>query len=144
MTSATLVPFWVEALVSVLLVFSGLLALTGAVGLLRLKDFFQRMHPVALGSTLGAWCACAASIAYFSALESRPVIHAWLIPILLCITVPITTILLARAALFRRRSAGADVPPSLSQQAALEMQRLGENGVGEKGGGAADTGADLP
>ena len=139
MTSVTLVPFWVEALVSVLLVFSGLLALAGAVGLLRLKDFFERMHPVTLGSTLGTWCACAASMAFFSALEARPVIHAWLIPILLCITVPITTILLARAALFRKRSEGADVPPSLSQQAASGMQRVDEKGVG-----AADTGADLP
>jgi multicomponent K+:H+ antiporter subunit G len=139
MTSVTLVPLWVEALVSALLVFSGLLALTGALGLLRLKSFFERMHPVALGSTLGTWCACAASMAYFSALHSRPVIHAWLIPILLCITVPITTILLARAALFRRRAAAAeDVPPPLSESA------TGSRTVGERGIVAADVGADLP
>ena len=110
--SLALVPFWVEATVAVLLIFSGMLALTGAVGLLRLKDFFQRMHPVTLGATLGTWCACAASMAYFSALLSRPVIHAWLIPILLSITVPITTLLLARATLFRRRGSAGDVPPS--------------------------------
>ena len=52
---------WIEVLVSVLLVLSGVLVLTGAFGLLRLKDFFQRMHPVALGTTLGTWSACAAS-----------------------------------------------------------------------------------
>lgn len=138
MTSVTLVPVWVEALVSVLLVLSGLLALTGAVGLLRLKNFFQRMHPVTLGSTLGTWCACAASIVYFSTLESRPVIHAWLIPVLLAITVPITTLLLARAALFRQRAAGGDVPPPLGKAA------TGARPVGEKSETTADAGADLP
>ena len=105
---------WVEALVSLLLVFSGLLVVTGAVGLVRLKDFFDRMHPVALGGTLGAWTACGASIAYFSMLQDRAVVHAWLIPILLALTLPITTLLLARAALFRRRQAGADVPAPLA------------------------------
>jgi multicomponent K+:H+ antiporter subunit G len=106
------VGIWVEMLVAVLLAGSGLLVLTGALGLLRLKDFFQRMHPPALGATFGTWCASAASIAYFSAVESTPVIHAWLIPILLSITVPITTILLARAALFRRRAAGDPTMPA--------------------------------
>lgn len=138
MTSVTLVPLWVEALAAVLLVVSGLLALTGAVGLLRLQSFFQRMHPVALGSTFATWCACAASMAYFSALESRPVIHAWLIPILLCITVPITTLLLSRAALFRKRGALENVPPPLSQSAHLPP------GVRDNRKAAADAGADLP
>ena len=105
---------WLEVMVSLLLVFSGLLVLTGAIGILKLKDFFQRMHPAALASTLGTWSACAASMVFFSALQDRPVVHAWLIPILLAITVPITTLLLARAALFRKRSAGADVPAPLA------------------------------
>jgi len=106
--------FWLEFVVSLLLVFSGLLVLTGAIGILRLKDFFQRMHPAALASTLGTWSACAASIVFFSALQDRPVVHASLIPVLLAVTVPITTLLLARATLFRKRSAGDDVPAPLA------------------------------
>ena len=82
--------------------------------MLRLKDFFQRMHPPALASTLGAWCVALASIVYFSALKSTPVLHAWLIPILLAITVPVTTLLLARTSLFRKRMAGEDVPAEVS------------------------------
>ena len=101
------VPLWVQLVVAALLVLSGLLALTGAVGILRLKQFFQRMHPPALASTLGTWSACAACIAWFSALASAPLVHAWVIPILLCISVPITTLLLSRAALLRLRDAGA-------------------------------------
>lgn len=135
------VPFWVQVLVSLLLVASGLLALTGAVGLLRLKSFFQRLHPVALGMTLATWCACAASIAYFSALQSRPVVHALLIPILLCITVPVTTILLARAALLRKRAAGEDVPPPLVQTADSRRQGPETSGDSASGDGTSGDGS---
>ncbi len=106
-----MMPLWVEASVAVLLVLSSVFALIGAIGLLRMKDFFQRMHPPALASTLGAWCVALASIIYFSVLKSAPVLHGWLIPILLSITVPVTTLLLARTALFRKRMAGTMCPP---------------------------------
>lgn len=114
MNSTMVLPFWVEVLTALLLIASSLFAFTGAMGLLRMKDFFQRMHPPALASTLGAWCVALASIVYFSALKSEPVIHAWLIPVLLAITVPVTTLLLARTGLFRKRMAGDDVPPEIS------------------------------
>ncbi|MGJ7517702.1 Na+/H+ antiporter subunit G [Pseudomonas baetica] len=107
---------WVEIAVAILLVFGSLFALIGAIGLVRMKDYFQRMHPPALASTLGAWCVALASIIYFSGLKSSPVLHAWLIPILLAITVPVTTLLLARAALFRKRMAGDDVPAEVSSR----------------------------
>ncbi len=51
-----MMPMWMEIVVAVLLVSSSVFALIGALGLLRMKDFFQRMHPPALASTLGAWC----------------------------------------------------------------------------------------
>jgi multicomponent K+:H+ antiporter subunit G len=116
MNSLHVLPFWVEALTAILLVLSALFGLIGALGLLRLKEFFQRMHPPALASTLGAWCVALASILYFSAMKETPVLHAWLIPILLAITMPVTTLLLARTGLFRKRMAGdADVPPEVSE-----------------------------
>ena len=137
MTAPELVPYWVEWLAALLLVASGVMALTGAVGLVRLKNFFQRMHPPALGATLATWCACGASLAYFSALRGGPVVQPWLVVILLCITVPITTILLARTALFRQRAAGDGAPPALSQ--APDGRR-----VDETGRAVGDAGADLP
>ena len=78
-----------------------------AVGFLRLNDFFVRMHPPALAYTGGSWCVTLAGILYFSALEGRAVLHPWLIIILLSIAVPVTSVLLARVALFRRRVSGA-------------------------------------
>lgn len=111
----TPVSSWVEAVVALLLVTSGVFVLISALGFLRLPDFFLRMHPPALAYTFGSWCVSLAGILYFSALESRLVLHPWLIIVLLSITVPVTTLLLARVALFRRRTAGsADTPPPLT------------------------------
>jgi multicomponent K+:H+ antiporter subunit G len=108
-------PSWVEAAVAGLLVLSGLFVVISAIGFLRLTDFFVRMHPPALAYTFGSWCVTLAGILYFSTLESRAVLHPWLIIILLSVTVPVTTVLLARVALFRRRVAGAaNTPPPLS------------------------------
>jgi multicomponent K+:H+ antiporter subunit G len=95
---------WVEVLVALLLLASGALALVGAVGLLRLKTFFQRMHAPAVSTSLCIWCVAVASIVYFSARDGRLELQAWLIMILLAVTAPITTSLLARAALFRKRT----------------------------------------
>jgi multicomponent K+:H+ antiporter subunit G len=109
------VPSWVEATVALLLALSGVFVVVSALGFWRLPDFFLRMHPPALAYTLGSWCVTLAGILYFSALESRVALHPWLIVIMLCITVPVTTLLLARVALFRRRTTGyADTPPPLS------------------------------
>ena len=111
-------PLWIEAIVAALLVCSAVFVLVAAWGLVRLKDFFQRMHPPALVFVWGSWCVSLASIIYFSALAHGPELHVWLIIILLSITVPITTVLLSRAALFRHRVAGRpDVPPPLQPQA---------------------------
>jgi len=111
----SLVPFWVEAVVAALLVSSGVFVVISAVGFWRLPDFFLRMHPPALAYTFGSWCVTLAGILYFSMIESRAVLHPWLIIILLSITVPVTTLLLARVALFRRRAAGEiDTPHPLS------------------------------
>ncbi|CRM69556.1 cation:proton antiporter [Pseudomonas sp. 2822-15] len=118
-----MMPLWVEVIVAMLLVLSSLFALIGAIGLLRMKDFFQRMHPPALASTLGAWCVALASIIYFSVLKSGPVLHGWLIPILLAITVPVTTLLLARTALFRKRMAGDDIPAEVSSRRAENVSK---------------------
>ena len=111
------VALWIEVIVAGLLVTSAVFVLVAAWGLVRLKDFYQRMHPPALVFVWGSWCVTLASIIYFSALKHGPDLHVWLIIILLSITMPITTVLLARAALFRdRRSGDEALPPPLQPQ----------------------------
>lgn len=124
-------PLWVEILVSLLLLASAVFTLAAAIGLVRLQSFFQRMHPPALIYTGAAWCVTLASITYFSAQGHGLVLHVWIIIILLSITVPIATVLLARAALFRNRQerlAGTPLPlqpmvePSLAEGESADPQ----------------------
>jgi multicomponent K+:H+ antiporter subunit G len=104
---------FVEILVGILLLSSGIVSVIAAFGLWRMADFFQRMHAPALVSTLGAWLVTLASILHFSARGEGLALHVWLIIIVLSITAPVTTIVLARAALFRRRKAGDPLPAPL-------------------------------
>lgn len=105
-----------EIVVAVMLVASGLVVLTAALGLANLQNFFLRLHAPALASTLAAWIVTFASIIHFSARGVGLALHVWLIIIVLSITAPVTTMLLARAALFRRRQAGDPLPPPLQRQ----------------------------
>lgn len=111
------VSLWIEIPVAVLLMLSGVFTLSAAIGLVRFRTFFQRMHPPALAFSFSAWCVTLASILYFSAQDQKLSLHAWLIIIFLSITVPVTTILLARTELFRKRTGGQRdlVPPALSR-----------------------------
>lgn len=102
-----------EWIVAVLLLLSGAMVLAAGLGLWRLPDFFLRMHAPALASTLAAWIVTLASIVYFSARGEGLSLHVWLIIIVLSVTAPVTTMVLARAALFRRRQAGDAMPPAL-------------------------------
>jgi multicomponent K+:H+ antiporter subunit G len=102
-----------EIAVALLLVASGVVALVASVGLLRLPDFFSRMHAPALTSTLASWTVALASIVHFGARGGGLALQVWVVVIVLSITAPVTTLVLARAALFRRRQAGDRLPPPL-------------------------------
>lgn len=111
-------PPWGEIAVALLLLASGGLALAAGLGLLRLPDFFLRMHAQALAATLAAWLVTFATIVHFSLREGSLALHTWLVIMLLSITAPVTAMLLARAALFRhRQEGGATVPPPLRARA---------------------------
>lgn len=108
---------WVEIPVAILLVLSGIFTLVSAIGLVRFKTFMQRMHPPALAFSFSAWCVTLASVLYFSARDGKLSLNAWLIIIFLSLTVPVTTIFLARTDLFRRRiglTTPGNVPAPLS------------------------------
>ncbi len=108
-----MMPPLAEIIVALLLLASGGVVLVAALGLVRLPDFFARMHAPALASTLAAWIVTLASIVHFSTRGGGLSLHVWLVIIVLSITAPVTTIVLARAALFRRRQAGDALPPPL-------------------------------
>jgi multicomponent K+:H+ antiporter subunit G len=89
---------------AVLVLAGALLAFVGSLGLLRMKTFFERVHPPTMGTTLGTALVLAGSMLYFTALESRPVLHEILIGVFMTLSTPVTYILLGRAALRRDRN----------------------------------------
>ena len=105
-----------ESIVGALLLLSGIVALSAALGLWRLPDYFLRLHAPALAYTLGSWAVTLASIVHFTAGGEAVSLHVWLIIILLAITAPVSTVLLARVGLFRGREAGDALPPNLQSQ----------------------------
>ena len=114
-TVTAVLPLWLEIIVAVLVLSGAALALLGSTGLLRLPTFFERVHAPAIIATLGCWLIMHGTVLYFSVADSSLALHALLIAVFVAITVPIMSIFLMRAALFRARQMGLDVPPSLSQ-----------------------------
>jgi multicomponent K+:H+ antiporter subunit G len=86
---------------AVLVLAGALLAFLGSLGLLRMKTFFERVHPPTMGSTLGTVLILAGSLLYFTTAESRLVLHEILIAVFVTVTTPVTYLLLGRAALRR-------------------------------------------
>ena len=114
MTEVAALPLWLEAIVAVLVLAGAGMALLGSIGLLTLRTFFERVHAPAIIATLGCWLVVHATVIYFSVVDGTPALHAWLIAVFVAVTTPVMSIFLMRAALFRARAAGADVPRSLS------------------------------
>ncbi len=109
-------PLWAEIATAVFVVLGAAFAAVGSFGLVRLPTFFMRIHAPTLGATAGAWCMTLATIVYFSVQGSSLFLHAVLIAIFVALTAPVTTIFLMRAALFRQRQAGEDVPPAAANK----------------------------
>ncbi len=95
------IPQWLAILVTIFLVCGGVIVFIGGLGLLRLPNFYQRIHAPAISITLGAGSVLIASMLYFSGVESRPVIHELLITVFVFLTAPVTSMLIMRAAVYR-------------------------------------------
>jgi len=104
-------PPWAAITVAALVMLGALFAFIGSLGLLRLKNFYQRVHAPTLGTTLGTFFMLAGSITCFSVLHGRPIFNEILIGVFLALTTPITLMLLVRAALYRDREEGSPEVP---------------------------------
>jgi multicomponent K+:H+ antiporter subunit G len=104
MIQAPDLPAWAATLVALLVLAGAAITLIGSLGMLRMKSFYERLHPPTLGSTLGMALIVMASIICFSVLRSRLSVHEVLVGVFLTVTAPVAFMLLARAALYRDRS----------------------------------------
>lgn len=112
MNAAADLPLPVAIVISACLLAGAGLALTGAIGFIRMATFYQRVHAPTLGSSLGMVLILASSILYFSVQRGALVFHEILIAVFLTLTTPISLMLVVRAALSRDRHEGdLSVPP---------------------------------
>ncbi len=126
MTALELLPPLVAALVGLLAVLGAAFALVGSFGLLRMKTFYERVHPPTMGTTAGMGLMLGASILLFSVLGSRIVAHEILIAVFMFVTTPVTYMLLVRAATHRDgigRGEGAGEPPQSGDDSVADEGR---------------------
>ncbi len=97
-----------EALVSFFLLAGAGFALVGSIGLVRLPDFYTRLHSPTKATTLGVGGTLIASILYFSS-PGHVSLHELLVTVFLFLTAPVSANMLAKAAL-QRRVRSLDVP----------------------------------
>lgn len=86
------------ALAALLLVGSGFV-LVGSLGLVKLSDFFKRLHGPTKASTLGVGCILIASVGFHASLGDGLGLREGLVTLFLFITAPISAHLMARAAM---------------------------------------------
>lgn len=109
------IPAWLALVVAVLALAGSLLTLIGSIGLVRLRTFYERVHPPTMGSTLGIGLVLAGSMLLFTVVQGRAVLHELLLGAFVTLTTPVTFMLLVRAARHRdaadaAEAAGADGP----------------------------------
>lgn len=91
--------FAVELIVSLLMLIGGLFIFVGSVGLLRLKDFYARLHAPTKATTVGLGSILIASVVYTAFAQGKLGIEELLITLFLVITAPVTAHILAKAAM---------------------------------------------
>lgn len=88
-----------EIFLSALLLLGSSFVLLGAFSLVRLSEFFKRLHGPTKASTLGVGFILATSVGYHAFIGSDPQPRELLITAFLFITAPISAHLMAKAAL---------------------------------------------
>lgn len=100
----------VEWLVAALLLVAAFFSLVGAIGLIRLPDFFMRLHAPTKASTLGVGGVLVASM-IVSIVEGRAGFAELLIALFVFVTAPVSANMMAQAALHLRLPSRAPAPP---------------------------------
>ncbi|ARU27509.1 Na+/H+ antiporter subunit G [Cellvibrio sp. PSBB006] len=90
---------WIEVLISLFLLIGASFALIGSIGLIRLPDFYMRLHGPAKATTLGVGGVLIGSMVFFSTRGDGISLHELLVTLFLFITAPVSAHIVAKAAL---------------------------------------------
>ena len=97
-----------EVITSVLLLIGAFFILVGSIGLVRLPEFFMRLHAPTKSSTLGVGVVLLASMVY--AFNESVLIHELIITLFVFVTAPVSAHLLSQAALRLKLKSKARLP----------------------------------
>ncbi len=99
-----------DLLLSVLILVGAGFTLIGSLGLLRLRDFYSRLHAPTKATTLGVGSLLIASAVFFSHQDDGLSLHEVLVTLFLFITAPVSAHLMAKASLHLRLQSLARLP----------------------------------
>ncbi len=116
MTHLEQLPPSVALIIAAFVALGSILTLIGALGLIRLGNFYDRLHAPTLATSWGAGGILLGSVMMFSTLGSRLVVPELFLGLMMLVTTPVTLMVLGRAALHRDRAEGRapydTLPPS--------------------------------
>lgn len=134
MTDFSHIPMWLAVPIAFFLILGATLTMLGALGLARLRSFYDRIHAPTLGSSWGTAGILIASILFYSYGAGYPVLHDLVIGAFIMITTPVTLMILGRTALHRDhmeledgQGAAPWAAPSQADLAALETSAEAED-----------------
>ncbi|WP_455479383.1 monovalent cation/H(+) antiporter subunit G [Bartonella sp. B23] len=90
--------------VTVFLILGSGLTLIGTIGLVRLSNFYKRLHMLSLSTSWGAGNILISSFLYSTFVDHHFVFHEILLMIFLLVTIPVASMLVSQAAAYRHHS----------------------------------------
>jgi multicomponent K+:H+ antiporter subunit G len=114
-----------EALLSLLVLAGGAFTLIGSLSLVRLEDFYTRLHGPTKATTLGVGSLLVASSVFFSLTGEGLSLHEILVTLFLFITAPISAHLLAKVALHQSLPSCIPLPEEMenSEQSPQDQEK---------------------
>ncbi|TWX48825.1 Na+/H+ antiporter subunit G [Colwellia hornerae] len=91
-----------EWIISILLLIGGSFVLVGSIGLVKMPDFFMRLHGPTKATTLGMASLLTAAMVFFSTTQAGVSVKEILISLFLLLTAPISGYMMIKAAIHHK------------------------------------------
>ena len=92
----------IEWIISILLLIGGFFILVGSIGLVKMPDFYMRLHGPTKATTLGMAALLIAAIIFFSTTVAGISVKEILISLFLLITAPISAYMMIKSAIHHK------------------------------------------
>lgn len=92
----------IEWIISILLLIGGCFILVGSIGLVKMPDFFMRLHGPTKATTLGMAALLTAAMVFFSTTQAGLSIKEILISLFLLLTAPISGYMMIKSAIHHK------------------------------------------